>query len=50
METMQEPRQEWHFVVFGEHTEEQKLKWLWHEKKRKRLAFEGKPDEPPGSI
>lgn len=35
LETMQEPRQEWHFVVFGEHTEEQKLKWLWHEKNKK---------------
>lgn len=49
MEAAQELRQDWNFIVFGEHTEEQKVKWLWREKNKKMLAFEDKPDEPPGS-
>lgn len=49
LETAQELGQDWNFIVFGEHTEEQKVKWLWHEKNKKILAFEGTPDEPPGS-
>lgn len=39
METAQDLRQDWNFVVFGEHTEKQKAKWLWHERTKRFLLL-----------